>query len=165
MPSAGKAIAAVAACCLWPAAAGTWKVESKSCELSAVTGSGKLGGPVSFSSERWTITATREALVSAKSRIVKTRGEEAGYRLDTSPIRVIFLGQCQAKDASGKVILEAPFLILDLKEGEISGSGPGMICHSEDGVAESSGAGDTVVIDLGTDDVSPEGEGWSARRE
>lgn len=165
MPSPAKVFAAVIACCLWPAAAETWKVDSKSCELSVATGSGKLGGPVTFSSERWTITASREALVSAKSRIVKTYGKEGGYRLDTAPIRVIFLGHCQAKDASGKVIMEAPFLILDLKKGEISGAGPGLVCYSEDGIAESSGAGATVVIDLNTGHVSLEGEGWLARQD
>lgn len=147
----------LAACaCLGMAAAGQWQLKGGDSETDIATGCGKVAGPMSLASDRWTFTASRQAIISAKPKILKSK-DEAGdgtYKLGTAPARIVFLGQCEARDHKGAVVMRAPYMIFDIEEGTITGQGSGVSYLAKDGTITAAASGSPVSIDLATGEVS-----------
>ena len=155
MPSPIKVILAACAC-LGSATAGQWQLKGGDSQMDLATGCGKVAGPMSLASDQWTFTASRQAIISAKTKILKSK-DEAGddtYKLGTAPARIVFLGQCEARDHTGTVVLKAPYLIFDIEEGKITGQGPGVSYLAKDGSMAASES--PVSIDLASGEVSAE---------
>lgn len=149
-----KIIAAVCGCA-GLAGATEWTVRGGNSELDLKTGCGRLGGPVTFSSEEWTFTASREAIIRANPKIVRKKGEggKASYKLDTSAARIVFFGQCEARNREGMILLQAPFMVFDVGRGMMVGQAGASYRH-EDGSMKSVAVGSEVLIDLDTGELS-----------
>lgn len=132
------------------AQAGRWKLTGKSSETNFETGNGRVKGPVSLSSEEWSFTASREAMIRAKASITKTQaeGEKPRYKLDTKTACFVFFGQCEARNREGKVVLKGPFMTFDVAEDKLIGQGPGVTYLDADGALKALQPGTSVSIDL-----------------
>jgi len=110
--------------------------EAAGADLDLDRGKGVLHGPLELTYRGVTIEATRRALLTAKGRIVRVGdpGEKDRHRLDSTLTRIVFLGRCRARDASGETIAAGSYLVLDLKRGAI---------HGPDGVIELEPPGST----------------------
>lgn len=154
MPSLANKACVLLACAIFavPAKmeAAQWKLTGSDSQMNLETGNGRIQGPVSLSSEDWSFTASREAVVSAKFTIVKEQaaGEKPSYGLNPRTARVVFFGQCEARNKAGKVVLKAPFMIFDVEEGKLIGQGPGVSYLDADGKMKALDAGSSVAIDL-----------------
>lgn len=146
---------ATVCCGLGFATAEEWRVKSASCEMSAKSGCGKLGGPVTLTSDRWTLSSSREAIVSARAKVVRsiTSGGERDYKLATHPARILFLGKCAVRNQAGRVVIEAPFLVYQVDTGTVTCSGPGITRVSDDGVRLRVDPASGLSLDLETGEI------------
>lgn len=152
LPAAGAILALACAMLAVPARveAARWKLTGQDSEMNLETGKGRIQGPVTLRSEKWTFAASREALILAKFTIVKEQAEGAkpSYGLDSRTARIVFIGQCEARNHAGKVVLQAPFMIFDVEEGKLIGQGGGVSYLEADGTMKALGTGSSVSIDL-----------------
>lgn len=142
--------------------AGVWTTESAGFEFDPSKGRGKLYGPVSLGFEGWKFSSSREALVTAKSTIVKKTDPEGGreYRLFKEPARVVFLGKGIVDNANGETVLEAPFLILSMEDMTVTAKGAGIVVREGSSKRVSSDDESKVAVDLKTGRVLVSGPGW-----
>lgn len=155
MPSLANKACVALACAIFalPAKmeAAQWKLTGSDSQMNLETGNGRIQGPVTLSSEDWSFTASREAVISAKFKIIKeqqAQGEKPSYRLNPNTARVIFFGQCEARNKAGKVVIKAPFMIFDVEEGKLIGQGAGVSYLDANGKMKALAAGSSVTIDL-----------------
>jgi hypothetical protein len=133
--------------------------ECKGAAFNLHQSKGRLCGPVRMKIGDWIIECSREALVTARTTIVRdkatgTTGLEGGNK------RIIFLGQCRA--SRGLTSIEAPTLLLDLEKLTITGSGLGMTLTDKAGRAKHSTDSDArAVLDLDSGQLSQTGQSWS----
>ncbi len=142
--------------------AGEWRTESEGFHFDPSEGRGKLYGPVVLDYGDWSFSCSREALVTAKSTIVKTTGPEGGreYGLLKEPARVVLLGKGEVRGKDGGLVLEAGFLILSMEEMTVEAKGTGIVVNEDSKRRISIADDSTVVIDLVTGIVSRGGSGW-----
>ena len=109
-----------------------------------------------------TFSSSREALVTAKSRIVKKGGSNAGrdYGLLREPARVVFLGKGGLKNGKGDTVLEAPFLILSMEDMTEMAKGACIVVRDGPNKLVSGNDGSWVVVDLATGGILRSGRGW-----
>jgi len=142
--------------------AGEWTTESAGFDFDPSQGRGTLHGPVTLKFGGWTFSSSREALVTAKSRIVRKAGSNAAreYGLLKEPARVVFLGKGRVKNGNGDTVLEAPFLILSMEDMTVMAKGAGIVVRDGSNKLVSGNDESGVVIDLMTGAILRSGPGW-----
>lgn len=161
-----SSLLALAACTVGCALAAPekWSFESDGFDYSVEKGRGRLNGPVTLRYRDWTITASREALVTAKSLIVKTVAADGtkSYEIDHEPARIVFLGKCEAVNKAKTVSLGSTYLILSMENGTITTTGPGSVLLSEGKNFTTDDAEASVSIAVVSGEITRTEKGWKA---
>ncbi|MFC7335816.1 hypothetical protein ACFQY0_01400 [Haloferula chungangensis] len=133
--------------------------ECRGADFNVHRGKGRLSGPVRVQIGDWIIECSREALVTARSTLVRNQTTGA-IGVEGVNRRIIFLGQCRA--SHGLTCLEAPALVLDLEKLTVTGSGLGMtLTGMTDEPSHSTHSDARATIDLESGQMSRTDLSWS----
>lgn len=150
-----------------PLCAAEWKLDSAGFHFDSSAGRGRIEGPLKLDYGEWKLTCLREGFISSDGKILKqpSTGGKADYRVESSPARIVLLGNARLGKGEAPAVLEGSFLVLDMTKRTVTSAGAGLVVRTRGRVLRSTAEDATVSIELGSGEATLTGAGWETADE